>query len=56
MDHNHLQARSHLRFIRHEVLRKLFSSHNREKCLHKSLLNFSDDAKVDQIPSVNAPV
>ena len=52
---HHLRVHSHLRFIRRELLPKLVSPRNHEKCVHNSLLNFSVHAKVDQITSVNAP-
>ena len=51
-----LMVHSHLKFIRHELLRELFSPHNHEKWMHNSSLNFSVHKKVDQKASVNAPV
>ena len=45
------RVHSHLRFIR----REFFSPLDRKKRVHNTLLNFSVQAKVDQIASVNAP-
>ena len=50
-----VRVHSHLRFIRHEILRERFSQCNHEKWLHNPILNFSVQAKVDQIASVNVP-
>ena len=45
---------SHLRFIRHQLLRELFSPRNHEEWVCNPLLNFSVHAKVHQIASVHA--
>ena len=50
-----VKVHSHLKFIRHEILRERFSQCNHEKWLQNPILNFSVQAKVDQIASVNAP-
>ena len=50
-----VRVHSHLRFIRHEILRECFSQCIHEKLVHNPLLNFSVQAKVDQIASVNVP-
>ena len=42
-------ANLHLRFIRHELLREPFNPFNRKKWVHKPLLNFSVQAKVEQV-------
>ena len=49
-----LKVHSHLRFIRRELLCKLFSPRNRKTWVPNPLLNFSVYAKVDQITSLNA--
>ena len=41
-----LRVHSHLRFIRRELLRELFSPCNHEKWVHNPLLDFSVPAKV----------
>ena len=46
-----LRVHSHLRFIRYELLRELFSSCNREK---QPIIELFSPHKVDQIPSVYA--
>ena len=48
-----LRAHSYLRFIRHKLLRELFSPGNHKKWAHYQLLNFSVHTKVDQIASVD---
>ena len=51
-----LRPNSHLRFFRRELLRELFSPHNRKKWVHNPLLNFSVHTIVDQIAGVTAPI
>ena len=48
-----LKVHLHLKFIRRELLRELFSPHNRKKWAHNPLLTFSVQAKVDHKVSVN---
>ena len=48
-----LKVHSHLRFIRHELLRELFRPCNCEKWVQNPLLNFLVQVKIDQISSVN---
>ena len=50
-----VKVHSKLRFVRHGLLRELFSPHNHNKWVHNPLLNFSVHAKVDKITSVDAP-
>ena len=45
---------SHLRFIRRELLRKLFVPCNHEKWEYNQLLNFSVHAIVEPIAGMNA--
>ena len=50
-----LRVHSHPQFIRRELLPELFGPCNHEKLVYNPLLNFSVEAKIDQIASVSAP-
>ena len=49
------RVHSHQRFIRRKLSHVLFSPCNHEKWVNNPLLNFSIQAEVDQIASVNPP-
>ena len=51
-DYSRQRLQSHLKFIRCELLHKLFSPCNCEKWVHP-IFELSGHAKVDQIASVN---
>ena len=48
-----IMVNSHLRFIRRELLRELFSPRNHKKWVHNPLLNYSVHAKVEKIAGLN---